>query len=56
MIGKKENNMEMEEKIRKDLDMWRSLLAKAKTVEGEQLALNAIQNLETQLSELNKED
>lgn len=48
--------MEMEEKIRKDLDMWRSLLAKAKTVEGEQLALMAIRNLETQLATLDEGD
>lgn len=46
----------MEEKIRKDLDMWRSMLAKAKTEAGEQMAFSAIQNLETQLAELNKEN
>ena len=46
----------MEEKIRKDLDMWRSLLAKAKTEQGEQMAFEAIRNLETQLAELDKED
>lgn len=44
------------EKIRKDLDMWRSLLAKAKTEAGEQMAFSAIQNLETQLAELGEED
>lgn len=46
----------MEEKIRKDLDMWRSMLAKAKTEQGEQMAFSAIQDLETQLAELNKEN
>lgn len=46
----------MEEKLRKELDMWRSMLAKAKTEQGEQMAFSAIQNLETQLAELGKEN